>query len=129
MKEKKILIFDDDPNILEIFSIILAEAGYGVEVSETSHDIIERVEAVQPHAVIMDNWIPDIGGVKATQLLKQHPEFRHIPVIYISANNDIHKLAQEAGAERYLAKPFDLIDLEELIEEVLADSGEEDVAT
>lgn len=122
MKNKTILIFDDDPNILEVFSIILTEAGYHVEVSETSHDIIEKVANAQPEAIIMDNWIPDIGGVQATQLLKRHPDFQHIPVIYISANNDIHLLAAAAGADAYLSKPFDLEDLEQLVEEVLRKS-------
>lgn len=125
MKNKTILIFDDDPNILEVFSIILTEAGYHVEISETSHDIIEKVTATNPQAIIMDNWIPDIGGVKATQLLKQHPDFHHIPVIYISANNDIHLLAETAGAEAYLSKPFNLVDLENIVEDVLKKYGAE----
>ncbi|KHJ36520.1 CAI-1 autoinducer sensor kinase/phosphatase CqsS [Pedobacter glucosidilyticus] len=82
---KTILIFDDDVNILELCSIILMESGYQVEISETSHDIIEKVTSINPDVILMDNWIPDIGGIKATQLLKQHPDFKHIPVIYFSA--------------------------------------------
>jgi len=67
----------------------------------------------------MDNWIPKIGGVEATRLLKNHPLYCNIPVIYLSANTDIETLAQQAGADSYLAKPFDLEDLENRIAELL----------
>lgn len=117
--KKTILIFDDDSNILELCSIILEEAGYEIKTSETSHDIIEKVESYLPDVILMDNWIPDIGGIAATQLLKNHPEYKKIPVIYFSANNDIHVLAEKAGADKFLSKPFDLIALENMIEETL----------
>ncbi|MFD1769965.1 response regulator [Sphingobacterium suaedae] len=124
MKNKTILIFDDDSNILEVCSIILTDAGYDVKISETSHDIIEKVDDLRPDVILMDNWIPDIGGIEATRLLKIHPDFGHIPVIYISANNDIHMLAEKAGADAYLAKPFDIVDLEQIVERMIASAAE-----
>lgn len=117
--KKTILIFDDDVNILELCSIILTEYGYSVETSETSHDILEKVSKVHPDAILMDNWIPDIGGIEATRLLKNHPDYKNIPVIYFSANNDIKSLAQKAGADAHLAKPFDLDELENIIKSVI----------
>lgn len=122
MKNKTILVFDDDKAILEIFTIVLESAGYNVQISATSHDIIEKLAEVNPDVVIMDNWIPDIGGVEATRLLKSHAEYKHIPVIYCSANNDVESLANRAGAETYLSKPFDLDDLEQKVEQVIASS-------
>lgn len=119
MNKKTILIFDDDVNILELCAIVLSESGYHVEISETSHDIIEKVSETNPDVILMDNWIPDIGGIKATQLLKNNPQFQHIPVIYFSANNDIHLLANTAGADAYLSKPFDLDDLENIVGETI----------
>ena len=86
---------------------------------ETSHDIIEKVTETRPSAIIMDNWIPTIGGIKATQILKKHNQFKHIPVIYCSANKDVALLAEKAGAEAYLAKPFDLTDLENTVEKLV----------
>lgn len=119
MKDKTILLFDDDVNILEVCTIILENYGYTVATSETSHDIIEKVTEIRPDVILMDNWIPEIGGIKATQLVKQHPDFKHIPVIYVSANNDIHLLAEEAGADSYLEKPFNLDDLESAVNTML----------
>lgn len=113
------MIFDDDKTILSIFSIVLESSGYTVEVSETSHDIIERVEDVKPDVIIMDNWIPDIGGIEATKLLKSNADFKDIPVVYCSANSDIEFLASQAGADAYLPKPFDLVDLEQIIKRLV----------
>lgn len=67
----KILIFDDDKSILEVITIIFESNGYKVEISETSHDIIQKVTDYQPDLILMDNWIPNIGGVEATQLLEE----------------------------------------------------------
>jgi len=69
----------------------------------------------------MDNWIPDDGGIIATQTIKKVEKLKNIPVIYFSANSDIELLANHAGAETYLAKPFDLEELERVINTVLAD--------
>lgn len=115
MNKKKILIFDDDATILEVITIIFEENGFQVEISETSHDILERVAQYRPDVILMDNWIPRIGGVAATKLLKSHEEFKNIPVIYVTANNDIVALAREAQADDYVAKPFNLDDLEEKV--------------
>ncbi|WP_312824717.1 response regulator [Epilithonimonas sp.] len=115
MSKKKVLIFDDETSILEVIFIVLNDLGYEVEVSETADDIIKKVTDFQPDVIIMDNWIPVIGGVEATKLLKANPEYKNIPVIYISANNDIASLANEAMADDYVPKPFDLQDLEEKV--------------
>lgn len=119
MNNKTILVFDDDKAILDIFSIVLESSGYKVAVSSTSHDIIDKVKKVNPDVIIMDNWIPEIGGIEATRLLKSFPEFQHIPVIYCSANNDVVSLANLAGAETYLSKPFDLDELEKKVADLL----------
>jgi two-component system cell cycle response regulator DivK len=66
----------------------------------------------------MDNWIPDSGGIVATQTLKSTDSLKDIPVVYFSANSDIQMLANRAGAEAYLAKPFDLNELEHIISSV-----------
>ena len=69
----------------------------------------------EPDVILMDNWIPDTGGVIATQILKSQDDLKEIPVIYFSANNDIQSLAKQAGADTYLEKPFDLNELELVI--------------
>ncbi|HWZ04715.1 MAG TPA: response regulator [Mucilaginibacter sp.] len=120
--EKKIVIFDDDEDILSICSFILEEQGWTVYAYTDCNKITEKISAVLPDIIIMDNWIPDDGGIIATQTLKKNELLKNIPVIYFSANSDIEQLASHAGAETYLAKPFDLEDLEMVINRVLVKS-------
>ena len=115
---KRVMIFDDDLDILSICSYILEEQGWEVHTSTHCNNIIENVDRVRPDVILMDNWIPETGGIIATQTLKKHPEFKNIPIIYFSANNDIQSLAKQAGADTYLEKPFDLTELEEIINRV-----------
>ena len=83
------------------------------------NSITEKVSGIMPQVILMDNWIPDAGGIIATQTLKKSAELKDIPVVYFSANSDIQLLASHAGAETYLAKPFDLDELERVINTVL----------
>jgi two-component system alkaline phosphatase synthesis response regulator PhoP len=112
---KKVFIFDDNKTILELCTLVLEGAGYETKTSTTSNNIIEQVASYKPDAIMMDNWLPDIGGIEATRTLKSHPDFNKIPVIYFSANNDIKVLADAAGADTFLAKPFDIDQLENLM--------------
>ncbi|MFD0766397.1 response regulator [Mucilaginibacter lutimaris] len=118
-KPKKIIIFDDDEDILSICSYILEEQGWEVHTFTDCNDITEKVSGILPDVILMDNWIPDAGGIIATQTLKKDEELKNIPVVYFSANSDIQLLADHAGAETYLAKPFDLEELERVINSVL----------
>jgi len=115
---KKVLIFDDDEDILAICTYILEEQGWEVSTFSNCNNIIEKVESIMPEVILMDNWIPDSGGIIATQLIKKQDRLKHIPVVYFSANNDIKSLAQQAGADSFLAKPFDLEELENIVNQV-----------
>lgn len=117
---KRILIFDDDIDILSICSYILEELGWEVHTSTNCNNIVEKVRNVTPDVILMDNWIPDTGGIVATQTLKNDKELKNIPVIYFSANNDIQSLAKQAGADSYLEKPFDIEELENIINRTTA---------
>ncbi len=116
--KKKIVIFDDDEDILSICNYILEEQGWEVHTFTDCNTITERISGIMPNVILMDNWIPDIGGILATQTLKNTDLLKNIPVIYFSANSDIQLLANHAGAETYLAKPFDLTELQRVISTV-----------
>ena len=105
---KRVLICDDDSDILSICQYILEESGLEVHTRTTCNNILEVINDVCPDVILMDNWIPDTGGIIATRTIKSHPIFKKIPVIYFSANTDIRLLAKDAGADSYLAKPFDI---------------------
>ena len=117
--KRKIIIFDDDEDILSICNYVLEEQGWEVHTFTDCNNIIDKVSGIQPAVILMDNWIPEAGGIIATQALKKNETLRNIPVVYFSANSDIQSLAGHAGAETYLAKPFDLEALEKVINAVL----------
>ena len=119
---KKVLVFDDEENILEICEYILTMKGFEVITKQICTNVIEDLKEVRPDIVLMDNWIPEIGGIEATQKIKNHPEFKNVPVVYFSANNDVQKLAEQAGADYFVAKPFDLNVLEEAVVRALDNS-------
>ena len=64
----------------------------------------------------MDNWIPGPGGIEATRLLKQDAETQDIPVIFFSANSNVTQLARDARADYFLQKPFDITELEGIVQ-------------
>lgn len=118
---KRILICDDDEDILSICTYILEEDGWEVHTRNHCKNIVETVREIIPCIILMDNWIPDLGGIKATQAIKADPGLNKIPIIYFSANNDVKSLAGVAGADGFLAKPFDIEELEKMVSAVIAD--------
>ena len=113
--EKSVLVFDDDEDILSILVYLLEEKGWRISTRTTCINILNDIAEIKPDVIMMDNWIPEAGGKTATKLIKSHEEYKSIPVIYFSANNEVERLAKEAGADNYLAKPFDLDELEAML--------------
>ena len=113
--EKTVFIFDDDADILTLCSILLQQKGFTVHTASNCANIIDKINEAKPHAILMDNRIPDKGGIEATQLLKNNLSTKNIPVIFFSANTNVEQLSQQAGADYFLQKPFDIDEMEELI--------------
>lgn len=112
---KRILIFDDDEDILILCRFILEDNGWEVHTRNTCKHVMEAVESVNPDVILMDNWIPDTGGIIATQTIKKSEQFKNVPVIYFSANQDIENLSKQATADSFIAKPFDVREFQALV--------------
>lgn len=115
-KTKKIFIFDDNLEILELCTEILEDLGCQVNTSATTNSIEKQVTEFMPDLIFMDNWLPDMSGIEATRLLKANDDLKNIPVIYFSANSNISELAAEAGADDFIAKPFDIDQFENIVQ-------------
>ena len=113
---KRVLILDDDVDILQICSIVLRKKGFDVQTLNNSTQVVNQVKAWHPDVILMDNWIPGPGGIEATRLLKHAPETQDIPVIFFSANSNVTQLAREAHADYFLQKPFDITELEAIVQ-------------
>jgi len=115
--EKCILVYEDDLEILQLCKTILMSSGYRVEALSSCENILSDVEIIKPNLVLMDLWIPQIGGEQAILLLREKPEVQSLPVIVFSAHEDIEAISKRINATSYIKKPFDISTLKSAINE------------
>lgn len=104
----KILICDDDEGILEMLEVIFSDQGFEVIPELNSLNVHELVVDRRPDLVVLDLWMPVISGDQVLKSLRKDPLTHAVPVLVISASNDGKKIAMDAGASDFVAKPFDL---------------------
>lgn len=112
---KHILICDDDEGILEIVKIILTDQNYEITALSNSDKVIDEVKSGKPDLVLLDLWMPGIGGDELTRQLKNDTETETIPVVISSASKDTAEIAKDIGADGFILKPFDIEDLEKMV--------------
>jgi DNA-binding response OmpR family regulator len=118
LKHKKVMIADDDAGIVDFLSILLEYEGY--EVSSTLNGAtLLTLDKEFPDIILLDIWMSGIDGRDVCKHLKQKEDTKKIPIIMISASNDIERSAFDAGADDFLAKPFDMDELLKKIESKL----------
>ena len=106
--KKNILIYDDDEEILLLCKIILKKYDYTVETLNRCIDVLADVDKFKPDFILMDLWIPTIGGETAIETLKNNYDTKHIPIFMFSANAEIEEISKKINADGFIAKPFDL---------------------
>jgi DNA-binding response OmpR family regulator len=109
---KRILIVDDDLAILKALDITLRDAGYETETSTKNGEYVERsLRRRLPDLMILDILLSGHDGRDICKKVKNQEETKGIPVILISAHPNAEKTAFDAGADDFLAKPFNIDDL------------------
>ena len=121
--QKRILILDDNEEILFLCKIILKKYNYFVETRRHCDNIISDAVEVMPDIIILDLKIPMMGGERALRLVKSHPRTLHIPVILFSGNRDLEAVALRNNNNPFLAKPFDHKVLLSMIAENLVENA------
>jgi DNA-binding response OmpR family regulator len=105
---KRLLVVDDEPDILEFLQIILEEEGYAVVTSDKGEYLEQLHNGGLPHLILVDVLLSGKDGREIVKYLKSQEETKHIPVIMFSAHPSAEETARQAGAEDFLAKPFDI---------------------
>ncbi|HEY7416019.1 MAG TPA: response regulator transcription factor [Ktedonobacteraceae bacterium] len=105
---KKILVVDDEPDILEFLQVILEEEGYQVVTSQKAEFSEYLHNGALPHLILLDVLLSGKDGREIVKDLKRKAETRAIPVVMISAHPSAEETARTAGADDFLAKPFDI---------------------
>lgn len=108
---KKVLVVDDDRDILEVIQIILEDQGYDVAITQDGNEVEQKIKDVNPDLILLDIWLAGIDGQDIAAKLKKQKSTKDIPIIMISAVNKSDKIAQNAGVEDFLSKPFDMDEL------------------
>src|ERR1700755_3403631 len=108
--QKKIMIADDDPGIADAIEMLLEFEGYDVTSTVNGAEVLDLKEEL-PDLVLLDIWMSGEDGRDICKKIKQEDTTKNIPVIMISASRDIKESAMEAGADDFLAKPFEMNDL------------------
>ncbi|UZT96520.1 response regulator transcription factor [Chryseobacterium fluminis] len=121
MEGKKIMICDDDPGILEVLEMILEIEGYTVYTESNSTNLIKEISQTLPDLLLMDLWMPVLSGDQLLRTIRGTKELEHLPVIILSASVDGNEIASNAGADGFIAKPFDMDEVSVKIQNVLSD--------
>lgn len=119
MSQKKILIVDDEVDLVETLRFSLENEGYNVLVSYNGEDALNQARKENPDLILLDLMLPKLDGYKVCRLLKFDERYKHIPILMLTAKTQEKDklLGKETGANEYITKPFEM---DELIEKVKA---------
>lgn len=123
MKKKKLLIIDDEMDLLLVLEKKLSAEGYSVVIADNGHDGIVLAKSYQPDLIILDVSMPDIDGGEVNRKLKDLPETKDIPVIFLTClleKKEERRNGNVIGSNIFFAKPYDMKKLLKAIEELLS---------
>ena len=104
----KILLADDEPDIIEIISYSLKNAGYNIYTATNGIEAVEQASKIEPHLIILDVMMPEMDGIEACELIRKNEKIKNTLITFLSARGeDYSQIAGfNAGADDYLTKPI-----------------------
>src|ERR1700693_3350107 len=108
MAAEKILIVDDDEDILLIVHTILASAGYSPVTARNGREAVDMAVDIKPNLILLDVMMPELSGWEVCTTLKNMPETRQVPIAMLTVKSEIRDLitGMQVGADDYITKPF-----------------------
>ncbi|MBU0573202.1 MAG: response regulator [Candidatus Margulisiibacteriota bacterium] len=121
MPGEKILIVDDEQDIVSALSIRLKAMGYEVDTAFDGMEALDKARAGKPDLILLDIMLPKLDGYKVCRMLKFDEQYKDIPIIMLTAkvSDQNRKMGQEMGANGYLNKPFNPEELMSTIRKLL----------
>ncbi len=118
---KKILIVDDEPNIVMSLEYIFKKENFEVFIARDGSEAIEIAEDNLPDIVLLDIMMPNVDGYQVLKHLKNSPKLKDIKVLFLSAKNKVSdiELGLQLGADKYISKPFSTKKLVKQVKELL----------
>lgn len=113
MEKKKILVVDDQVDLVKTIQFALELEQYEVLVSYNGEDALNQARRENPDLILLDIMLPKLDGYKVCRLLKFDEQFKHIPILMLTAKTQEKDkiLGVETGADEYITKPFDIDEL------------------
>lgn len=107
-KEIRILLVDDEADILEIVGYNLSQEGYQIFTAENGKEAIAKAKKEQPHLIIMDVMMPEMDGMEATEAIRKIPELSNTIITFLTARSEDYSQVAgfDAGADDYITKPI-----------------------
>ena len=126
MPSEKILIVDDDEDILLIVQTILASAGYSAMTARNGREGVDTAIELRPDLILLDVMMPELSGWEVCTTLKNAPETRQIPIVMLTVKSEIRDLitGMQVGADDYITKPFTRRKLLSTVRRLLDERGE-----
>jgi two-component system, OmpR family, response regulator MprA len=117
----KVLVVDDEDNIIELIRLGLRYEGFHVEVASDGEEGITVAQRINPDLVILDVMMPGIDGLEVCRRLRDNPTTRDVPILMLTAKDEVGDRIRglQMGADDYLTKPFDFYELLERIKAIL----------
>jgi CheY-like chemotaxis protein len=121
---KKILLIDDEPQLIKAVEIRLKSTGYDVSVAYDGRAGIDKVKGIKPDLILLDLIMPIMDGYNVAKILKEDPETKHIPVIILTASQreDLKTRCRELGVTSFIMKPFETSDLLMMVKAILKEA-------
>ena len=125
---KRILAVDDERHILRLVQINLEKAGYEVVTASNGREALDAVALHKPALIVMDVMMPEMDGLEALQNLKNDPDTADIPVVMLTAKAQDADVFQgwQSGADLYLTKPFNPVELLTFVKRILEAQSEQE---
>lgn len=119
---RKVLIVDDELNIVTALEFLLQKSGYEVMAAPNGEEALKQVESFAPDLVLLDVMMPRISGYEVCRRMRERPDWRHIKIVMLSAKGREAEVSKgvSLGADLYVTKPFSNNELVGKIGELLA---------
>ncbi len=121
MEQKRILVADDEEDIVATLQFALSQEGYLCLTAYDGREALDKAKRENPDLIILDIMMPKMNGYKISRLLKFDKRYKHIPIIMLTARTQEKdkKLGEETGADIYITKPFEMDALIQTIRNML----------
>ena len=121
----RVLVVDDEPDLVRILEFGLKAAGYHVETANDGQEGLKKARELKPDIILLDLMLPKLDGYKVCRLLKFDERYKQIPIMILSARTQEgdQNLAHEMGANRFLTKPYEFAEILQHIQALLKQSA------